>query len=196
MQGGLVPRMESFIYNETMRPRATLNRFDQFLISQGVTLAAVVVGGTALELLGIITRETRDCDVIHPSLPADVLEAARAFAIIETANGRVLAEDWLNNGPSKVGPLLPAGWEARTQPAFDGVAVQLRVLGRRDLLLTKLFALCDRGTDLGDCVALAPSALELEELAPWVAKQDAHPQWPAHVEATLLDLARRLGHGI
>ena len=72
----------------------------------------------------------------------------------------------------------------------------LHSLGRADLLKTKLFALCDRGTDLPDCVALAPTAAELAEALPWVAFQDANPDWPAHVAATLADLGRRLGHGV
>jgi hypothetical protein len=63
-------------------------------------------------------------------------------------------------------------------------------------LKTKLFALCDRGTDLGDCLALAPSADELDEAEPWVKEQDANPLWLDHVRATLDDLRRRLGHGV
>jgi hypothetical protein len=72
----------------------------------------------------------------------------------------------------------------------------LDTLGRADLLKTKLFALCDRGTDLPDCVAMAPTATELAESLPWVASQDANPDRPAHVEATINDLKKRLGHGV
>jgi hypothetical protein len=43
---------------------------------------------------------------------------------------------------------------------------------------------------------MAPSADELTEAEPWVAYQDANPDWPAHVAATLQDLARRLRHGV
>jgi len=67
---------------------------------------------------------------------------------------------------------------------------------RADLLKTKLFALCDRGTDLADCIAMAPTAAELEEAEPWLSEQDANPMWPEHVRATLDDLRRRLGHGV
>ena len=75
-------------------------------------------------------------------------------------------------------------------------AIQLWTLGRPELLLSKLFALCDRGLDLGDCLALAPSAEELARSKAWIAAQDLHPDWPTHVRATLEDLARRLGHGL
>ena len=60
----------------------------------------------------------------------------------------------------------------------------------------KLFALCDRGTDLPDCIALAPTAEELSEAQGWVEFQDANPGWPDHVRKTLEDLRGRLGHGV
>lgn len=49
---------------------------------------------------------------------------------------------------------------------------------------------------LGDCLALAPRAEELHQAEAWIAAQDLNPDWPAHVEATLKDLARRLEHGL
>ena len=85
---------------------------------------------------------------------------------------------------------------ARLEEVFVGQALRLSVLGRVDFLKTKLFALCDRGTDLPDCLALAPTGAELAQCEPWLARQDAHPEWPAHVRATLEDLERRLGHGV
>ena len=72
----------------------------------------------------------------------------------------------------------------------------LSTLGRADLLKTKLFALCDRGTDLSDCVALAPTAAELADAMIWLAEQDTNPGWPAHVKATIADLTQRLFHGV
>jgi hypothetical protein len=54
------------------------------------------------------------------------------------------------------------------QTVFSGAAITLRCLGREDLLRSKLSALCDRGIDLGDCVALAPTAGELRTIAPWL----------------------------
>jgi hypothetical protein len=104
-------------------------------------------------------------------------------------------DDWLNNGPMQLGEVLPDGWRLRVRVAYEGTAVRLDTLGRSDLLCTKLFALCDRGTDLADCLALAPSAEEIAETLPWVAYQDANVDWPAHVANTLADLQRRLGHG-
>ncbi len=45
---------------------------------------------------------------------------------------------------------------------------------------------------MGDCVALAPSADELDQITAWLEEQDGNPRWPAHVRATLGGLARRL----
>jgi hypothetical protein len=178
-----------------MKPRETIAQFDSFLAEHGLSFEAIVIGGTALGLLGVVSRQTRDCDILHPELPPAVHDAARAFAASRRSAGDPLSDDWLNNGPSTLGRALPAGWQDRTQPAFKGRALVLRCLGREDLLRSKLFALCDRGLDLEDCAALAPSAVEIEQIAPWLEGQDANPDWPAHVRATLADLGRRLGHG-
>ncbi len=130
-----------------MDPRATLTAFDRYLADRGLALDAVVVGGAALNLLGLVTRQTRDCDIIHCKRP------------------------------SAVKPWYCARCTGRT------------------LLKVKLFALCDRGLDLPDCVALAPTPVELAEAVAWLEPQDLNPGWPAHVRTTLDNLARRLGHG-
>jgi hypothetical protein len=179
-----------------MLPRETIAEFDAHLHACGLALEAVVIGGAALALLGVTDRQTRDVDVLHPDLPEPVLEAAKAFAASQRKAGSHLADGWLNNGPAQLREILPAGWEQRLQPAFSGNALTLHAPGRDDLLKTKLFALCDRGTDLPDCIALAPTRRELLEAQAWVALQDTNPGWPAHVRRTLDDLRGRLGHGL
>lgn len=179
-----------------MKPSETIARFDAFLASEGLTLEAVVVGGTALALTGVISRETRDCDVLEPSLPEEVLSAARRFAALIRSEGGVLRDDWLNNGPASLASILPPEWRSRLQPAFKGKVIVLHTLAREDLLKTKLFALCDRGLDLQDCLALGPTADELAGALPWLEQQDLNPDWPAHVRATVADLGRRRGHGL
>jgi len=179
-----------------MEVRETLRRFDRFLADRRLRLEAVVVGGAALGLLGVIDRPTRDCDILHPELSPSVVAAAREFARACRDVGAPVDDDWLNNGPASLAKQLPAGWLARLQDAFRGEAIVLRSLGRSDLLLSKLFALCDRGTDIGDCIALAPTADELKVAVAWLREQDANPQWPEHVERTVADLSARLGHGI
>jgi len=179
-----------------MYPRETLQAFDRLIAQRGLRLDAIVVGGAALNLLGVISRETKDCDILHPSLGDAMQKAAREFAMGIRASGGVLVDEWLNNGPSALIGDLPPGWQGRVQMVFRGEAIELHTLGRSDLLKAKVFALCDRGFDLPDCVAMNPTADELADLLPWLEVRDLHPGWPDHVRATVSDLARRLGHGL
>ena len=93
-------------YNDTMKPKKTLARFDPFLAKRGLVLEAVVVGGAALGLLDVISRETRDCDILHPELSEEIRDAAAEFAAQVRARGDALADDWLNRlnrGPISLG---------------------------------------------------------------------------------------------
>ena len=177
-----------------MKPRETLEKFDKFLAARKLSFEAVVIGGAALALLNVISRQTRDCDVIHPDIPQDIIGAANEFAALMRESGVPLQDDWFNNTPSPLGALLPHGWLERVQSVFKGKAISINTLARSDLLKTKLFAYCDRGTDLGDCMALAPTVEELHEALPWLKLQDAHPDWPQHVLEALKELAGRLGY--
>lgn len=179
-----------------MNPKETLTQFDTFLAERDLVQEAIVIGGAALGLLGVVSRQTRACDILHPDLPEAIRGAAIEFAQQLRQQDEVLADDWLNNGPSLLTEALPEGWRDRVQIAFAGRALRLFTLGRMDLLRSTLFALCDRGIDLPDCLALAPSQEEIEAITPWLAQQDANPDWPAHVRDTLQDLHGRLGHGV
>ena len=176
-----------------MDPKRTIEAFDVFLARRGLSLDAVIVGGTALGLLGVITR---DCDVLQPRLPEPVIQAARDFAAEARRSGEMLGDEWLNDGPSSLADDLPRGWQDRVQIAYEGEAVTLHTLGRLDLLRSKMFALCDRAIDLPDCIALRPTEDELVRVLPWLEARDANPDWPAHVRATVIDLRRRLGHAV
>lgn len=178
-----------------MQPRKMIQRFDAFVAGRGLRLDAVVVGGAALNLLGVVTRTTRDCDVLVPELSKEIKEASRTFAAEMRRLGDHLDDEWLNNGPSSLVRDLPSDWNKRLVVVFTGQAIELSCLGREDLLRAKLFALCDRALDLADCIALAPSPEELGSLHRWIEERDANPDWPEHVRATLDDLARKLGHG-
>ena len=156
----------------------------------------MVIGGAALALLGVVNRQTRDCDILHPEL-SDAIRAAAAELVAKVRReGGDLAPDRLNHGPLSLADLLPAGWKHRLQPAFSGRALTLHALARLDLLRSKLLARCDRGLDLPDCVALAPTSGELDEILPWLERQDPNPGWPVHVRDTLDDLWQRLSRGV
>ena len=165
-----------------------LDAYDTFLEGRGLQLDAIIVGGTALNLLGYISRQTRDVDIIAPELSEALKFASEDFAkTIPT-----LWSNWLNNGPSSLVEILPMGWENRLQDSYIGTALHLKTLGRSDLLKTKLFAYCDRGTDLSDCLAMKPTPAELDEARTWVVLQDANSLWPEHVRASFEVLTQQL----
>ena len=179
-----------------MLPRPTIEAFDLHLFAVGLRFEGVVIGGSALGLMGVIELPTRDFDILVPELPSAIVAAARDFAKVQRKAGGDLLDDWFNNGPIQLANVLPTGWRARVQRIFDGQVLVRSTLGKPDLLKSKPFALCDRGTDLPDCVALGPTAEELAECVPWLEQQDGNELWPAHVRGTVADLARRLGHGV
>ncbi len=172
-----------------------LKEFDQYLVTRGLEFEAVVIGGAALALLGVVTRETQDCDVLDPSIPESVALAALEFGREAIKNGHDLKEPWLNNGPESLKDVLPKGWRSRLEKLYFGKALSLHTLGRSDLLKSKLFAYCDRGQDLKDCIAMKPSKDEVLEALDWLNVQDANPGRPAHVEAMIAQLLSRLGYG-
>jgi hypothetical protein len=90
-----------------MLPRPTIEAFDAWLAARSLRLDAIVVGGSALALLGVIDRQTRDFDILHPELPEEIAEAAREFASHLRGEGVELADDWLNNGPMQLADVLP-----------------------------------------------------------------------------------------
>ncbi|MBI3556656.1 MAG: hypothetical protein HY074_10370 [Deltaproteobacteria bacterium] len=178
-----------------MKPKEMLMEFDQYLAVRQLHFEAVVIGGSALALLGTITRETQDCDVLDPDIPDEVAKAAQEFSHEVRQKGRELKNEWLNNGPASLKDVLPKEWRSRLEKLYRGQALTLHTLGRSDLLKSKLFAYCDRGQDLLDCIALKPSQAELRDALDWVKAQDTNPGWPAHVEKSMARLAGRLGHG-
>jgi hypothetical protein len=103
-----------------MLPRPTIEAFDRHLAALGLRLDAVVIGGSALALLGVTTRQTRDFDILAPELSREIADAAREFARAQRRLGIELMDDWLNNGPIQVGDVLPKAWQLRTRPVFEG----------------------------------------------------------------------------
>jgi hypothetical protein len=76
-----------------MRPIETIEAFDQFLRGRGLRFDAVVIGGAALSLLGVLSRPTKDVDILVPEIPPEIHVAARAFAIEVRATREILQDD-------------------------------------------------------------------------------------------------------
>lgn len=171
-----------------------IEKFDLFLTENQVTFYAVVIGGAALNLLGVVSRYTRDCDILDPEIPMTVLTASQNIAKDQRRQGQYLRDDWLNNGLESLKKNLPNGWQKRLVELYKGKAIHFSTLGRLDLIKTKLFAFCDRGTDRQDCIMFGPTHAELIDALEWVKNQDANPDWPKYVSECFGSLAKELGY--
>lgn len=178
-----------------MNPKLILEEFDLFLKKKNLKFEAIFIGAAALNLLGIIQRETIDIDVLTPDIPFEILEAAKDFRSIQKKKGIELIEKWFNNGPSSLRNYLPLEWRDRIQKVFNGKAITAFTLSRIDLIGTKILAYCDRDErDFGDLLKIRPARSEILEVESWVAAYDTNPDWPRHVRGKLENLARELGY--
>jgi hypothetical protein len=172
--------MVKYYQGVIMNVLETIKAFDLFLEKEGLTFEATIIGGAALNVMNIISRETIDVDCLLPRIPENILNAAAKFRLQNPELG--LMKKWLNNGPESLIRDLNQGWEDRCQDIFKGKAIHFKTLGRLDLIKSKMFAYCDRQTDLQDCIALNPNNEELKEALSWVKDRDANPEWPTYVE--------------
>jgi hypothetical protein len=160
---------------------------DQLLRALGEQLAArnesytlAVVGGSALLALGLISRSTRDVDVLAvvendelvsaQPLPATLLDAAHTVAL-----DFGLPDEWLNPGPTSLLDLgLPHGFYERAQHRIYGPGLEILFASRIDQIHLKLYATVDQGTGkhLEDLEALQPSGQELLDAAHWSRSHD------------------------
>jgi hypothetical protein len=179
-----------------MKPIEVIEQFDLYLNQKGIFFEAIAIGGGALSIMGIISRETQDIDILDPKIPDNVYQASVEFAKLQCISTTNLKENWLNNGPDSLKGFLREGWYLRLETLYSGKAIKLNTLGRIDLIGTKLLAYCDRGTDLKDCLDLNPSIVEINELLPWLKNYDLNPDWPLYVQRQIKILKGKLGHDI
>lgn len=170
---------------------SALELLDEELALRDESRILVACGGGVLSIMGIISRQTRDLDIITPELDGALLECAG-----RVANKLGLDVEWLNNGPSGFIRDLEKGWEFRTEIIFSGKCLTIQALGRRDFIATKLQGLCDRDEfDLEDILALKPKREEIESLKSWLLFRDTSELWPKRVESQLQKLLERISNG-
>ncbi len=170
-----------------------IQAFDEFLKSKKLTFEGVAIGGGALIILEVISRVTRDIDVLSPEIPENIHHAAVEFAQQEKRWG--LKENWLNNGPISLQKDLGSHWQLHLQEIFRGKSLILYTLGKADLLKTKLFAYCDRTEpDFQDLINMKPTSEEIDQAKSWVLERDMSPLWPNRVETAFADLKKALGY--
>ncbi len=154
----------------------------------------VLIGGSALLALGLISRTTRDADIMAGvDLRKGLVDPRPMSNALRTAALRVareydLEENWLNTGPAdQVLAGLPEGFLERLTPRNYGPRLTIHLPDRYDLIHLKLFAAVDQGMGrhVTDLAALAPTDPELLDAARWVLTQDAGEVFPAIVRDAL-----------
>lgn len=160
----------------------------------------VVIGGSALITLGIVSRATRDVDIMAGVDPIRGLVDPRPMSdALRDAADKVARElqldpHWLNTGPAdQVLAGLPDGFLSRLTRHDYGPCLAIFFPDRFDLIHLKLFAIMDQGPGRHsrDLQALQPTKDELLMAARWVLSQDAGEVFPQIVRNTLTTI----GHG-
>lgn len=145
----------------------------------------VVCGGTALIAANLITRTTKDVDIVAlmdddgelldpDPLPQSLVDAAGIVAV-----DLGMPKDWLNNGPScgegglfRLG--LPEGLTKRLTWKTFGDHLSVGFIDRIDQIYFKLYAAVDQrgGYHADDLQILKPADEELLEAARWARTHD------------------------
>jgi hypothetical protein len=174
--------------------REAIEKFDLYLLELGLSFEAIIIGGAALNIMDVISRQTKDVDFLDPDIPLEIKKASEDFALKNPAL-KLDPKNWMNNGPQSLTRDLPKEWRNDLQKIFKGKALQLWTLGRLNLLRTKLYAYADREIDYNDCIALSPTSEELDLCIEWVLAGDISELWPLRVEFIFKKLKKDLKLG-
>lgn len=150
------------------------------LAAQGASIELVVIGGSALLAIGLISRPTRDVDIVA-LLQAGQLHDPRPLPEpLIAARDRVardfgLPTGWLNVGPASLLDFgLPDGFVERLEIRSYGPALRVHFASRFDQIHFKLYAMADgtAGKHEADLRDLNPSRDELIAAARWTQTHD------------------------
>jgi hypothetical protein len=172
--------MNDISIDSTQAADDLLDALGEQLATQNECFIIAVVGGSALLALGLVSRATRDVDVLAIVNGAELtsarpLPAALAGAAQTVARDFGLSKDWLNPGPTSLLDLgLPEGFFERTQHRRYGARLEVLFASRVDQIHLKLYATVDQGAGkhLNDLRALAPTERELLDAARWSQTHD------------------------
>lgn len=160
----------------------------------------VVCGGAALIALNLVSRTTKDVDVLA-TMKDGRLHCARPLPdwLREDANAvrteLKLPDNWLNDGPtdedlSRLG--LPSRVAERLVPREFGPVLKISFISRYDQIHFKRYAAADQGgRHLSDLRKLAPTAGELLDATRWTFTQDVSEGFRQMVDEVL----KGIGHG-
>jgi len=169
--------MDSTASESFEEPLAALG---QLLAERGQRYELLAIGGGALQLLGLITRPTRDIDIVAliddtRLVPVDALPAPLQLAVEDTAVVLRLPTAWFNAGPRSLIEFgLPDGILRRAHRRRWG-GLTLHIADRRDQIFFKLYAVVDQGPGskhFEDLRRLEPTGEELRSAAAWARAHD------------------------
>lgn len=141
----------------------------------------VVRGGSSQIAMELVSRTTRDVDVLAFLSPQGQIQEARPFPTeISEASRRVastlgLDDNWLNPGPADlVSSGLPDGLGQRLIAKKYGEHLTVHFISRIDQIFFKVYAAADdaSGRHSDDLLALVPSPEEIAAAAQWALAQD------------------------
>lgn len=179
----------SFMKNSEFNANEIIPAFDEFLSKEGLRFEAIAIGGSALNILGVVTRTTQDLDLLSSPIPPVIATAAKAFAISQG-----IQSDWLNTGPIDLIQHFPNNWMNDLVPLYTGQSLKLKTLARQLFINVKFWAICDRARDIDDLIAMAPTSNELRAAVEWTTPLDGNQHWPQFVQTNAKRLATILGH--
>lgn len=171
--------------DETINFEEALSTLGEVMESRGFHCEVVAIGGGALSLLGLISRSTKDIDIVALILDgrfvsAQTLPSELTRARDDVATTLGLPGDWLNSGPTQLLDFgLPEGFEKRMiTKRYHGLTVHLA--GRLDQIFFKFYAAIDRGPrskHVDDLRRLKPTADELLDATQWARGHDPSPEF-------------------
>ena len=169
----------------------------------GKRVSLVIIGGTALAVLGsFIRKSTKDVDVLGEAIEekgiVKISKLERFPTYLERAIRKVardygLPGSWMNLGSASQLDLgLPEGFEKRLIRRIYGSHLTLYFAGREDLIHLKLFAAVDRDDyHVQDLFALKPTEEEIFRAARWALTQDVSPEF----RTILKNFLKQYGYG-
>jgi len=163
------------------------------LEARHVRYELVAVGGSGLLLLGLLSRATRDLDIVAvvdngKYVKADPFPPTLRDAARDVGEVLGIGAEWLNAEPAALLDFgLPEGFAQRTEIRDYGALV-LHLASRPDQICLKLYAAVDQGPTskhVEDLRALAPTADELRVAATWARTHDPSPAFRDELRSAL-----------
>lgn len=170
-----------------------LEALSETLESRHLAYELVAVGGSSLVMLGLITRATRDLDIVAmvedgQYVQATTLPGPLRDAVRDVGEVLGIGSDWLNPGPAALLDFgLPDGFAGRAEVRNFGALI-LHIASRRDQIYLKRYAAVDHGPrskHIEDLKALDPSPDELRGAASRARTHDPSADFRRELHAAL-----------